>query len=201
MVEEIGIVLLPDDVTNIMAIELSQELAYLAVDPPLLLTRQEPEPAFPHLSLFQVRIDAERVTTLANGLRRLARGRGAFEVRLEKVQANGRFVFWLARLDLHLEALHRAVVEIAAPMRAADCPHIKPFSDEERRVWARVGHRNALSCYRPHIALSFLRPDADVPDLQRGRVHPQHFEARSVALVHLGPFATAVELIETFPLV
>lgn len=162
--EKFAVVLLPDLATSRRAVEASRLLQLVAVEPKLVLG---PE-AIPHVSLFHLMLDPDRIDQLEEALsdgliesagfnrRDEARLMGDFNPHLN--EASGGYVFWNAVQTPVLTALAQLVLDTAAPLRAGDIEISWPMNDDQKEMHRRYGYPSVGTSFRPHITVSVGKP-------------------------------------------
>lgn len=163
MITRYGIVLLFDDATMKRAISLSEDTRDKGEDPSYVLgTRTN----IPHLTLFQLLIDDKEIEGAAEKIREaitpilwpqgeLAPLYGEFY----RVKAYYEFLFWDSNRFWPLNQLHKAVVEVAAPLRQGDIRPNWPIKPDQEENIRRYGYSAVGNRFHPHITLRRVRSE------------------------------------------
>ncbi len=196
-----GVVVLPDLLTAMAAIGLSERVL-LAADPnaetgrpDIRLSLEPGRIQIPHVSLIHVRMDESREPLLIHALDMLvAPPRPVLRGRLGDTRlAANHWAFWQVNPDPDLIHLHLAALELFPSLRDGDItdPQEAWLNEPQREAARRYGFLNAGQAYDPHITFGYVRQGTILPSAPPRT----DWTATHVALVRLGPRGTAVEVV------
>lgn len=112
---------------------------------------------------------------------------------------NGDWVFWQEEENSHHRRLHERLVHAVAACREEDVSVSWKMSKDQRRMRDIYGYPNCMEAWSPHITLSVI-PGASL-DLTDPVLQSEHrYEAIKIAIVRLGKYGTATEIVHSFNL-
>lgn len=154
--EKFAIALLPDVATSRRAVEANRLLQLVAVEPKLELGPG----AIPHISLFHLMLDPDRLDELAVAIRMRVAGRRKFlcEFYPHLNVASDGYIFWDVLNAPQVRDLGDDVLEVAAPMRAGDMEISWSMNDDQKTMHAKYGYPTVGTSFRPHITVSVVKP-------------------------------------------
>lgn len=188
----LNIVLLPDEETSRLAIEMSNNITgevetYFTLDP---------KKRRPHITLYQSPFPNRNISKLADVVKAIAEKTEPVKMSLHKVTVEfGTFAFWTADNSPELANLHKAIVTQTNPLREGHIPaHLAsvPLEPADAEDVKNYGLPMVLERYWPHLTLTRIKNPKDAGKAMEilGAERFATFQAKGISICNLGNHGT-----------
>lgn len=197
---ELNIVVLPDEKTKDIAIDLSRKLSEKFQTNFVL----DGKKIHPHMTIYQARYPEKNLDTIRAYLKNIAGRTAPFEVVLGKFSRWRNFVFWDTENTNEIVHLQKSIIYQLNPLREGLIPKGLQNGKWDMTETYQIQNYGTLlpgSSVAPfHITISNLKQEASVPTaLQEMNPRVTKFIVTKIALGILGEYGTVTEILEEFP--
>ncbi len=196
---ELNIVILPDEKTKEIAIDLSRKVSETYQTDFVLDGRKK----HPHISIYPARFPEKKFDSVVAYLKTIASRMAPFEVALGKFFNHSGFIWWNAELTNEFVHLHRAVLYQLNPLREGlilKAFQSGKFAMDETYNIQNYGYSLVGNLYQPHVTITHISNQQEarkVVEEMRPRI--AKFIATKIAIGTLGDLGTLTEILEEFP--
>ena len=197
MEKQIGVVLLPDEATDGFVRGLSWSLTHNRLRLGLR-DGSDMLPPHPHISLLHLVLQSGLVNDFVETLFALTPQSIPKQTATEIHVNTGGWCFLETPRTMALLGIQGAVVRASNGFRCGQVPISwkAHFTPEQERAYRLYGYPNIRFAWAPHFTFGVIGP---VPAEQRTRIR-WNWNARSLAVVELGEYETAAEILAERPL-
>lgn len=159
----------------------------------------------PHISLFHIRVDKEKINEIISGVSKISETTKKFPI--EFLQANGHYPYFGINTtkSSKLYSLHQQVIKELKDLRKGEMPFIHPPKTLLTKGYAKkYGATGIFARYNPHITLGSIRRDVDFPlVLDKVNIKKKLFKAflaDTIAVAKIDKYWQVIKILKEFKL-